>query len=136
MWDIRDSPWGQLHSPTTQSLKSTLLLSLCFRKQIDELTSGLADALGKLDNADKENNQLKKAAEEQDQKLTDMQDQVKLVQYQVSSQLQHLPCLRLNILVLIWKDVAINPCKLIVRVCVRMLHQSPIPITSYKCFQG
>ncbi|KAF7462277.1 hypothetical protein GHT09_012971 [Marmota monax] len=84
-WDIRDSPWGQLHSPTTQALKSIHLLSLCFRKQIDELTSNLSDTLGKLENSDKEKKQLQKTAEEQDQKLNDMQDQVTLVQYQVGS---------------------------------------------------
>ncbi|XP_047384444.1 LOW QUALITY PROTEIN: polyamine-modulated factor 1-binding protein 1 [Sciurus carolinensis] len=52
------------------------------RKQIDELTSELSDTLGKLENSDKEKKQFQKTAEEQDQKINDMQDQIKLVQYQ------------------------------------------------------
>uniref|UniRef100_A0A8D2DX54 Polyamine modulated factor 1 binding protein 1 n=1 Tax=Sciurus vulgaris TaxID=55149 RepID=A0A8D2DX54_SCIVU len=47
------------------------------RKQIDELTSELSDTLGKLEDSDKEKKQFQKAAEEQDQKINDMQDQIK-----------------------------------------------------------
>ncbi|XP_036753463.2 polyamine-modulated factor 1-binding protein 1 [Manis pentadactyla] len=52
------------------------------RKRIEELTSELSEALRKLENSDKEKRQLQKTVAEQDIKLNDLLDHLKLIQHQ------------------------------------------------------
>ncbi|KAM7059537.1 polyamine-modulated factor 1-binding protein 1 [Molossus nigricans] len=52
------------------------------RKRIEELTSELSEALRKLENSEKEKRQLQKTVTEQEMKLNDMQDRIKLIQHQ------------------------------------------------------
>ncbi|XP_073081864.1 polyamine-modulated factor 1-binding protein 1 [Manis javanica] len=52
------------------------------RKQIEALTSELSEALRKLENSDKEKRQLQKTVAEQDIKLNDLLDHLKLIQHQ------------------------------------------------------
>lgn len=67
-----------------QTLKSILpFLPLCFRKRIEQLTSELSEAVRNLENSDKEKRQLQKTVAEQDTKLSDMLDHIKVLQHQV-----------------------------------------------------
>nr|XP_019612656.1 PREDICTED: polyamine-modulated factor 1-binding protein 1 isoform X1 [Rhinolophus sinicus] len=52
------------------------------RKRVEELTLELAEALRKLENADKEKRQLQKTVAEQNMKLNDLLDRIKLIQHQ------------------------------------------------------
>lgn len=72
------------HSPPTQIPKSILLLlPFRFRKRIEELTLDLSEALRRLENSDKEKRQLQKTVAEQEMKLNDLLDCIKLIQHQV-----------------------------------------------------
>uniref|UniRef100_A0A096NRN4 Polyamine modulated factor 1 binding protein 1 n=1 Tax=Papio anubis TaxID=9555 RepID=A0A096NRN4_PAPAN len=54
----------------------------CNRKRAEELSSELSEALRKLENSDKEKRQLQKTVAEQDMKMNDMLDRIKLIQHQ------------------------------------------------------
>ncbi|XP_050628634.1 polyamine-modulated factor 1-binding protein 1 isoform X3 [Macaca thibetana thibetana] len=54
----------------------------CNRKRVEELSSELSEALRKLENSDKEKRQLQKTVAEQDMKMNDMRDRIKLIQHQ------------------------------------------------------
>lgn len=82
-WESKDFPWGQLCNLPTWALKSVLWLLFCFRKRVEELSSELSEALRKLENSDKEKRQLQKTVAEQDMKMNDMLDRIKLIQHQV-----------------------------------------------------
>ena len=59
------------------------MLPCCFRKRIEELTSELSEARRKLEHSEKEKRQFQKTTAEQDAKLTDLLDRLKLLQHQV-----------------------------------------------------
>lgn len=78
------SPVQPAHDLPTQRLKSVLLLlPFSFRKRIEELTSELSEIRRKLELSEKEKRQFQKTMAEQDIKLTDLLDRLKLLQHQV-----------------------------------------------------
>lgn len=104
----RDSPRSQLHL-TTWALKSIFRLPLCLRKQVEELTSQLGEALRKFEHADKERRQLQRTLAEEEAKINEMQDQIRQLQHQVC-RANRQPGVasalhKSNVFVFIWEDV-------------------------------
>ncbi|KAL2762205.1 polyamine-modulated factor 1-binding protein 1 isoform b, partial [Daubentonia madagascariensis] len=58
----------------------------CTRKQLEELSSELSEALRKLENSEKEKRQLQKTVAEQDVKINDLLDRIKHIQHQHKEQ--------------------------------------------------
>uniref|UniRef100_F7IMM2 Polyamine modulated factor 1 binding protein 1 n=2 Tax=Callithrix jacchus TaxID=9483 RepID=F7IMM2_CALJA len=56
------------------------------RKRVEELSSDLSEALKQLKNSDKEKRQLQKTVDEQNMKMNDMLDHIKLIQHQQREQ--------------------------------------------------
>lgn len=78
------SPMRLAHNPPTQRLTSVLLLLPCrLRKRIEELTLELSETRRKLELSEKEKRQLQKTMAEQDMKMADLLDRIKLLQHQV-----------------------------------------------------
>ena len=55
----------------------------CFRKRIEELTLELSETRRKLESSEKEKRQFQKTTTEQEMKLNELLDHIKLLQHQV-----------------------------------------------------